>query len=66
MSDYPPPLSTTKPLCGWDWLRQHLRDHSQAEIEALTLEMSYNGRNLPPVRVADKRGTVKTMSREIQ
>lgn len=66
MSDYPPPLSTTKPLCGWDWLRQHLLDHTHAEIEALTIEIGYNGRNLPPVSAADNRGTVKSIVRGLR
>jgi len=54
------------PLCGWDWLRRHLGDHTHEEIEALTLEMSYNGRALPPVNAADKRGAVKSIVKELR
>jgi len=32
--------SIPEPLCGIDWLRMHLRDHTHQEIEALTLELS--------------------------
>lgn len=55
-----------RPLCGLDWLRQHLPDHTHAEIEALTIEIGYNGRTLPPVPAADQRGTVKTIVRGLR
>ena len=55
-----------EPVCGMDWLRQHLWDHTHAEIEALTLEMSYNGRELPPVPAAVKKGKVKSIVKELR
>jgi len=50
-------------LCGEDWLRAHLSDHTFEEIAALAVEISYDNKPLPPVSVSDKRGTVKTIIR---
>lgn len=50
-------------LCGEDWLKEHLTDHSAKEIEALTIEIACDNRWLSPVSVADKRGTVKAIMR---
>jgi hypothetical protein len=57
---------STQPLCGWDWLQQHLRDHTHTEIESLTLQIGYNNRWLPPVNSTDKRGTIKTTVKELR
>jgi len=51
----------SNPLCGDDWLRAHLIDHTPEEIGALTIEIGCNGNQLPPVSVADKKGTVKAI-----
>lgn len=53
----------TNPLCGEDWLKAHLADHTPEEIEALTIEVGYDNRWLPPVSVSDKRGTTKAIIR---
>lgn len=55
-----------EPICGSDWLREHLFDHTHPEIEALSIEIGYNGRRLPPVSSADKRGAVKTIVRGLR
>jgi len=51
------------PLCGDNWFMEHLGDHTSEEIEALTIEIARDNRWLPPVSLADKRGTVKTIMR---
>ena len=50
-------------LCGEDWLKAHLTDHTSEEIEALTIEIAYDNRWLAPVSMSDKRGTVKAIIR---
>ena len=55
-----------QPLCGWDWLREHLHDHRHAEIEALSIEIGYNDRWMHSVSSADNRGTVKTIVRGLR
>jgi hypothetical protein len=45
-------------LCGDDWLREHLNDHTAEEIGALTIMMACGDNQLPPVSVADKKGKV--------
>lgn len=52
------------PICGDGWLREHLNDHSPEEIGALSIEVNHDGRKLPPVSVADKRGKVKAIMRK--
>ena len=54
------------PLCGWDWLEAHLNDHTYAEVEALTIEIGYNSRWLPPVSAGDKRGTANNIVKELR
>ncbi len=44
-----------EPLCGYQWLRGHLQDHTQAEIDALSLEVRIDGKNLPGI----EQGTSK-------
>ena len=56
---------SSNPLCGEDWLRAHLTDHTPKEISALTIEIGYDSRWLPPVSVSDKRGTTKTIIKNI-
>lgn len=43
-------MAGTELLCGQDWLRQHRNDHTQAEIDSLSIVISHNGKNLPPAR----------------
>ena len=52
------------PLCGEEWLKVHLLDHTPEEIGALTIEIGYDGKQLSTVSVADKRGTVKAILRQ--
>ena len=49
----------SQPLCGLDWLRQHIRDHTHAEIDALSIELSLNGSRFGILKANDKRGTVR-------
>jgi len=55
----------SNPLCGEDWLKTHLTDHTPEEIGALTIEIGYDNRWLPPISITSKRGTVKTITRNI-
>lgn len=49
-------------LCGQDWYLKHRFDHTQAEIDSLTIAVSVNGQNLPPVRQDKKdQGLVKDL-----
>lgn len=54
------------PLCGEDWLKTHLGDHTFEEIEALSIEIAHDNSWLSPVSVADKRGTVKMMIKRLE
>jgi len=54
------------PLCGEGWLKAHLADHTHEEIEALTIEIGCDNKWLPPVSVADKKGTVNTIVRRLK
>jgi len=52
----------TEPLCGWPWYQQHRRDHTQADIDALSIVLSCDGKSLPPVSQKKKdRGLVKDL-----
>jgi len=53
-------------LCGWDWLTEHLADHTLEEIEALTIQIAYDNSLLPLVSMSDKRGTVKTIIKNMK
>lgn len=33
-----------EPLCGWQWYHEHQRDHTQSEIDSLTIELEVNGK----------------------
>lgn len=66
-----PPMMTFRlpnnpPLCGEDWLKAHLKDYTPEEIGALSIEIKYGNRWLPPVAVTDKRGRVKATIREVK
>jgi hypothetical protein len=56
-------IPSSPALCGEHWLREHLHDHSPAEIAALTIEVACDNRWLPPVSLANKRGAVKAIMR---
>ena len=52
----------SQPICGWDWLRQHQNDHTQAEIDSLSIVVSCGNRKLPPVSQGKKdQGLVKNL-----
>jgi len=59
-------IPNSPPLCGEDWLSEHLDDHTPEEIEALSIEITCDDRQLRPVSVSNKRGTVKTMVRRLR
>ena len=50
-----------EPLCGYPWLRRHQYQHTQAEIDALRLEVRVDGKNLPGV----KSGTSKKHRKQV-
>lgn len=56
-------IPSNPPLCGEDWLKAHLADHTTEEIETLTIEIACDNRWLPPVSLANKRGAVKAIMR---
>jgi len=58
-------MPSSPPLCGEDWLRTHLADHTPEEIAALAIEVGCDHRWLPPVSLAAKRGTVKATVRSL-
>ena len=58
-------IPNSPPLCGEDWLRTHLTDHTPEEIGALAIEVACDNRWLPPVSVAAKRGKVKAIVRSL-
>ena len=50
----------TELLCGRKWYNQHRLDYTQADIDAQTIVVSCNGRDLPAVKQDHKdRGIVK-------
>lgn len=49
----------TQPLCGQKWLDKHKNDHSQAEIDALTIEVILPNNRVIKVFNRAKRKTVK-------
>jgi hypothetical protein len=53
------------PLCGEEWLREHLNDYTLEDIETLGIEMAYNGKQLPAVSMSDKKGKVKSLIRSL-
>ena len=61
MTDYthPPPPTGTEPLCGPGWLRQHIRDYTQEEIDALTLELIHDDMPYAFIPGSGKKGTDK-------
>ncbi len=63
MTDYnhPPPLTRIAPLCGSGWLRQHILDHTQEEIDALTLELIHDDMPYAFIPGTGKKGTVKNL-----
>ena len=50
-----------EPICGQPWLDKHRHDHTQAEIDALGIEVTVNSKLQGRVRSGDKksRGIVK-------
>jgi len=59
-------LPQNPPLCGEDWLREHLNDHTLEEIRTLAIEVSYGGRHLARVEVGSKRGALKKTLKEVR
>ena len=55
-----------EPIGGWARFDQHRHDHTHKEIEALTIEIGYNGRYLPAVSGSEKKGTVKSIVRGLR
>jgi hypothetical protein len=54
------------PLCGEDWLKEHLTDHTPDEIAAQTIEIACDGKWVPPVSLGDKKGAVKALVRGLR
>lgn len=59
-------LPNGPPLCGDDWLKEHLTDYTPEEIAAQTIEIACDNKWLPPVSVADKKGTVKALVKKLR
>lgn len=60
-----PHIGRLEPLCGQAWLNQHRYDHTQAEIDSLSIEVSVNGRLQANVESGNKKawGIVKEIVR---
>jgi hypothetical protein len=56
-------LPLDPPLCGREWLSAHLGDYTPEEIEAQTIVVTCDGRELSPVAASAKKGEVKTLVR---
>lgn len=53
------------PLCGWAWLMAHQEDHTQEEMETLSIDITCSDRRLLRVVAGGyKRGAVKKVMRE--
>ncbi len=48
-----------RPLCGLEWLRQHIEDHTHAEIESLSIEVCQDGKAFANVKAGNGRDTVR-------
>ena len=44
-----------EPICGWPWYQKHQHDHTQAEIDALGIEVSVSGKLQGRVKAGDKK-----------
>ena len=55
-----------EPLCGWGWIEQHRNDHTHEEIEALSIQMSIDGRTLPEIRAGNGKDKVKDIVRSLR
>lgn len=53
--------SRQPPLCGWQWFKQHRHDYTQAEIDALGIEVSCDGHRYPSITGENGRGKVKDL-----
>lgn len=49
----------TEPLCGQKWLDKHYHDHTQAEIDALTMEVILPNNQVIKLSNRTKRRKVK-------
>ena len=50
----------TQPICGLAWYTKHRNDYTQADIDSLTIVVSVDNRQLPPVSNKD-RGIVRDL-----
>lgn len=54
-------MANGQPLCGWAWFQKHRLDHTQAEIDSLTIEVKVDNREMPTVSGTDKKGRVSSI-----
>ena len=50
-----------EPLCGQDWYIKHRLDYTQADIDAQTIQVKVDERQLPVVRNTDSKRSVANM-----
>lgn len=48
-----------EPICGWPWYRKHQNDHTQQEIESLTITIAVDGTQLTIPNKREAKGMVK-------
>ncbi len=48
-------IEIPEPICGWAWFKKHRRDHSQAEVDALGIEVSVSGKLQARVQSGNKK-----------
>jgi hypothetical protein len=61
----PVKLPNNPPLCGDNWLREHLHDYSPEEIGSLSIEIGYDSKWLPSVALASGKRKVKAAIRSL-
>lgn len=58
---YESTIPSVPPICGSVWLLKHLHDHTQAEIDALGIEIRHDDKLLAKVKTSNGKGTIKNI-----
>ena len=53
----------TQPLCGQKWLDRHYHDHSQEDIDALTIVISFDSKKIANIGNGRGKGKVKAITK---
>ena len=52
------------PLCGEQWVSDHLGDYTPGDIESLTIEVSFDNQQLAVASLGNKKGALTAIMRE--